>query len=71
MLRNNLPQDLLDLATQVNFNEMHKDIATNVTNDFFVKEKEAMVKSNTSDEFLVPSLELIKTSMEEVFNNPR
>ena len=50
---------------------MHKDIATNVTNGFFVKEQEAMVKSNISDEFLVPSLELIKTSMEEVFNNPR
>ena len=30
-----------------------------------------MAKNDLSEEFLVPSLELIKTSMEEVFNYPR
>ena len=71
LLRQNLPKDLLNRATHVNFDAMHEDVVTNDTKHFFVKEQAIVAKSNISDEFLLPSLELIKSSMEEVFNYPR
>ena len=52
-------------------NPSFKDIVTNDTIHFFVNEKAIIAKNDLSEEFLVPSLELIKTSMEEVFNYPR
>ena len=71
LVRKDLPKDLLDRATHVNFNDMHKDIVTNDTKHFFVNEEVLMTKNNLSDEYLLPSLELIKKSMEDVFNYPR
>lgn len=68
--RPDLPQDLLSIANHVDFDKL--DISSrNYTSFVFEKEKAILEEISNSSNFLVPSLELIKTSMEEIFNFPR
>lgn len=65
-LRSDYPQGVLSQAIPVDFDKMNEQIVNN-SQSIFDKEKKIIKRSD----FLIPSTDLIRITMEEVFSKPR
>ena len=68
LLRPNLPRNLLTMATHADFDKL-SDEGSEIQR-IFSKEKQ-IIANLSSQELLVPSIDLIRGSMETIFNKPR